>query len=128
MRKRFTKRLLAASVSALVLFVGPVPEDLTWQDGWSAMPQAHAAGGGRGGQGGGRPAGAGGGHDSGDSHDHDTDSHDHDTDSHDHDDGGHESGGGKGKGGPAYRGGRTGSSKGRGGPSQAVIEKILRRK
>jgi hypothetical protein len=134
MRRRFNRRLLAASVCALVLFLGPAPDDLSWQDGLSAVPQAHAADGGRGGHGGGGPpAGAGGGHDSGDSHDHDTDSHDHDTDSHDTDshdhdtDSGHEPGGGKGKGqgGAAYRGGRTGTGKGRGGPSHAVVEKIF---
>ena len=120
MRRIMNRRLLAACVSALVLFLGPGPDDLSWQDGFSAVPQAHAARGGRDGRGGS------GGHDSGNSHDHDTDSHDHDTDSHDHDaDSGHEPGGGKGKGGPAYRGGRTGTSKGKGGPSYAVVEKIF---
>jgi len=127
MRKVFTKRLLAVSVSALVLFLGPVPDDLTWEGGYMGMSQAYAAGG-KGGHGGGPPAGAGGGHDS-DSHDstsHDSSSHDSDADSHDHDDseGGHDSGG-KGKKGPAYRGGRTDSSKGHGGPSNAVVDKIL---
>ena len=122
MRKVFTKRLLAVSVSALVLFLGPVPDDLTWEGGYMGMSQAYAAGG-KGGHGGGPPAGAGGGHDS-DSHD--STSHDSDADSHDHDDseGGHDSGG-KGKKGPAYRGGRTDSSKGHGGPSNAVVDKIL---
>ncbi len=124
MRKVFARRMLAASVSALVLFLGAVPDDLTWQDGLTAIPQAHAAGG-KGGHGGGPPAGAGGGHQS---DGHDTDGHDadsHDSDSHDHEDGAHESGGGKGKGGSAYRGGRTGTSKGRGGPSHSVVEKVL---
>ena len=118
MSRRETIRISLVTVSALALFLGAVPEQLSWEGGMSDVASVYASGGkGRGG----------GGHDDGHEHDdgggHEDDSHDHDDgdhDTHDHDDGddGH-SGGKKGKG-PAYRGGRTATGKGRGGASHSV--------
>ena len=128
MRTLYKKGLIAASVSTL-LFLGAVPGQMSWQDGFSGIAQVHAAGG----KGGGHASGSsGGGHDSGSHSDssHDDDSHGDDHgDSHDHDDsdGGHDSSSGKKGKGPQYRGGRISSSKGRGGPSRTVVEKIFER-
>jgi len=125
MRTLYKKVLIAASVSTL-LFLGALPLQVSWDDGISGIAEVHAAGG--------RGSGGSGSHESGGSHespdhgtDHATGHGDDVADDHEHDEseGGHESGGGKGKKGPMYRGGRTGSANGRGGPGQAVIEKIF---
>ena len=106
------KSLSIAVTTALLLYFGAVPQEISWDEGISSSGLVMAAGrnggGNGGGQGGGRGRGHGGGHDGGGDHGN-----------------GHSIVNIKGKDPKSGSDTGSGSTKGRGAGSQAVVEKIF---